>query len=143
MRRIAANYVFPVSSPPVRNGIVVLDEEGRVTEVKDPGDRFREMAALVFYNGILIPSFVFPESGEDPAGMLERLFPAGGRDRQSREEFDGLLHKVTLAEAQRLGLEEHLGSLEKGKRPGVLLITPFDFEKWKPAVGAVVKKIVW
>jgi len=58
MRRIAANYVFPVVSPPVRNGILELEENGRIARVADPGSQMREMRRMEFHNGILVPGFV-------------------------------------------------------------------------------------
>jgi cytosine/adenosine deaminase-related metal-dependent hydrolase len=58
MRRIAANYVFPVVAPPIRNGILELDHEGRIAGVVDPGSRMREMRRMEFHNGILVPGFV-------------------------------------------------------------------------------------
>ena len=149
MRKIAANYVFPVSSPPVRNGIIVLDDQGRIMDLIDPEDRFREMSALVFYNGVLIPSFVFPGTRKenpiseyDLSGWLPKLSSAGDQRKNTRDDFNRLLKKLTLEEAERLGFQGLLGSLEKGKKPGISLISPFDFERWVPAEGAKVKKIV-
>ncbi|HHJ09389.1 MAG TPA: hypothetical protein ENK25_00670 [Bacteroidetes bacterium] len=149
MRKIAANYVFPVSSPPVRNGIVVVNDQGRIMDLIDPGGCFREMAMLVFYNGVLIPSFVFPDTGKDNNisendlfEILAKLTPPGNREKNTQDDFDRLLKKFTLDKAEQLGLQNLSGSLEKGKKPGILLISPFDFERWQPAEGAVVKKIV-
>lgn len=58
MRRIAANYVFPVASPPVKNGILELEEDGRITGIVDPGGNIREMRRMEYHNGILVPGFV-------------------------------------------------------------------------------------
>jgi hypothetical protein len=60
MRKIAANYIMPVSSPPLINGIVVIDDDGRVLEVIDTGGNLRESSKLEFYNGIITPGFVLP-----------------------------------------------------------------------------------
>jgi aminodeoxyfutalosine deaminase len=58
MRRITADYLFPVSSPPVKNGILVLDDEDRVHEIIHPHGDLRESANVEMYNGILLPGFV-------------------------------------------------------------------------------------
>lgn len=58
MRKIAASYIFPVFSPPLKNGILILDENGAILEVVDTKGEFREQAGLEFYNGILVPGFV-------------------------------------------------------------------------------------
>jgi cytosine/adenosine deaminase-related metal-dependent hydrolase len=58
MRRIAANYVFPVSSPPIRNGIVTINDDGVITDITDNGGTLVETQSVEFYNGILVPGFV-------------------------------------------------------------------------------------
>ena len=60
MRKIAASYIMPLSSPPLRNGMVILDDAGRILEVVDTGGRLKESSHLEFYNGIIIPGFVLP-----------------------------------------------------------------------------------
>ena len=56
--KVSAHYVFPVCRPPVRHGIVVMDEEGVILEVPDPGEEIREIARTVFFNGVLVPGFI-------------------------------------------------------------------------------------
>ncbi|MEE4198415.1 MAG: amidohydrolase family protein [Bacteroidales bacterium] len=58
MRRIAANYIFPVTSGPLKNGIVELDEQGTILAVIDTKGELSESRNLEFYNGILVPGFV-------------------------------------------------------------------------------------
>ena len=55
-----AAYLYPISAPPIKNGIVGLDESGRVVEVLDPAaPTFTAPAAApVRHDGILIPGFV-------------------------------------------------------------------------------------
>ncbi|MFN8206741.1 MAG: amidohydrolase family protein [Bacteroidales bacterium] len=57
-RRIAADWVFPVSSPPMRRGILELDEQGRILGLQDTGGVMHDSAGLEYYNGILIPGFI-------------------------------------------------------------------------------------
>ena len=58
MLRIAASIVFPVGSPPRRNGLVVVDSDGRVVSVSSGSATFDEMAGTCYYSGILVPGFV-------------------------------------------------------------------------------------
>jgi cytosine/adenosine deaminase-related metal-dependent hydrolase len=58
MRKISANYIFPGTSPPLKNGIIVLDDSGEILEIQDTGGTLREIAKLEFYNGIIVPGFV-------------------------------------------------------------------------------------
>ena len=54
MRRIAANYIFPVTSAPIHDGFVEFDDNGTVTAV---GKLDSETSGTEFYNGIIVPGF--------------------------------------------------------------------------------------
>ncbi len=58
MRKISANYIFTGSSSPLKNGIISLDDSGKILDIKDTGGNLRETAKLAFYNGIIVPGFV-------------------------------------------------------------------------------------
>jgi hypothetical protein len=55
MRKIASSLVYPVSSPPLRNAIVEIDDDGVIMAVDPGGQSFREKAGVEFYSGILLP----------------------------------------------------------------------------------------
>jgi len=59
MKKFAANYLVSDTGKFLKNGIVVATEEGEAVEFIDPGDDLREIAQLIFYNGILITNFRF------------------------------------------------------------------------------------
>jgi len=56
MRRLSANYIFPVDKPPIKNGIIEVEENGTIINVIDTQNK--ETAGTEFYNGILVPGFV-------------------------------------------------------------------------------------
>ena len=58
IRFLSAHYVYPVSSPPLKNGIVCVDDDGCIVDVIDTGGKLEEHEKLEFYNGILVPGFV-------------------------------------------------------------------------------------
>ncbi len=58
MRRIAANYIFPVSKPALKNGIVEVDDTGRIVRLIDTKGDLKESGKLEFYNGVIIPGFI-------------------------------------------------------------------------------------
>jgi aminodeoxyfutalosine deaminase len=58
MRKIAANYVFPVSQKPLKNGIIVIDDKGVIIDLIDTHGNLPEIENLEFYNGILVPGFI-------------------------------------------------------------------------------------
>ena len=58
MRYLSAHYVFPISSPPLKNGIICVGDDGSIIDVIDTGGKLEEREKLEFYNGILVPGFV-------------------------------------------------------------------------------------
>ena len=58
MRRFAANYIFPIDKPPLKNGIVELDDDERIIRIIDTRGDLRESRNLEFYNGVIVPGFV-------------------------------------------------------------------------------------
>jgi len=58
MRYLSAHYVFPISSPPLRNGIVCVNNDGCIVDVIHTGGKLKEREKLEFYDGILVPGFV-------------------------------------------------------------------------------------
>jgi len=57
-RLLSANYIFPVSSEPLKNGIIEIDDGGIILNVIDTHGQLKESANIEFYNGILVPGFV-------------------------------------------------------------------------------------
>nr|WP_320117644.1 amidohydrolase family protein [uncultured Marinifilum sp.] len=58
MRKITANYIFPLVSKPLKNGIIVLDNTNRIVEIIDTKGKIQEIQDLEFYGGIIVPGFV-------------------------------------------------------------------------------------
>ena len=58
MRKIAATYLFPVTSPPIKYGIVSLDDNNVIVDIKDNGGAMIEEEGCEYYSGVLIPGLV-------------------------------------------------------------------------------------
>ncbi len=56
MRKISANYIFTGDTTPIRNGIIVLDDDGVVLDILESMNN--EQHSLEYYNGIIVPGFV-------------------------------------------------------------------------------------
>jgi cytosine/adenosine deaminase-related metal-dependent hydrolase len=57
-RRISAGYVFTLLGKPLKNGIVVTDEQGVVVDVIDTKGNLTETEGVEHYSGILCPGFI-------------------------------------------------------------------------------------
>lgn len=56
---LSASYVYPVSSDPLRNGVVALDDEGNILAVMTEAEaEKRGITDITFYEGLLVPGFV-------------------------------------------------------------------------------------
>ena len=86
MPRIAASLVYPVSSPPVKNAVVTIDQDGVIVSVEGNSARFRERAGVEFYSGILIPGMIDVFCGErESSWLITRGVRAAGRTGVPRE----------------------------------------------------------
>ena len=57
-RKLAAHYIIPGNGKAIKNGIVTIDEYGKVLEISQSNQNLQEISGLEFYSGILIPGFV-------------------------------------------------------------------------------------
>ena len=88
MRKIAANYIFTLRGKPLKNGIIVLNDDNVVTEIIDTGGRLRDGEKIEFYNGILVPGFVNCHSHLELSFMKGRIASGVGIDGF----IDGMVH---------------------------------------------------
>lgn len=55
---MAATYIFPGTGEAVKNGVLVLEDDGTVMDILEKKDNFREEAGVEYYSGALVPGFV-------------------------------------------------------------------------------------
>ena len=60
MRKLSANLILPVTSPPLKNGIITLDENGKILDLTDTEGNLKEEAGLEFHAGVIVPGFIIP-----------------------------------------------------------------------------------
>lgn len=224
MRKIAATYVFPCNQPPIKNGIIHLDDAGIIREIVGTKGIIQEEAGLEYYSGILTPGFVVTQIQAELSAVKERQMWFSGiavagnklkhflssstkhkihyhhfqdseslntlkktnailelntqnlaeeisklkilKERNTRVIFSlkeatsilpGLIDiqqqfpEITLQElitwstingAKTLGIDKTFGSLEKGKQPGINLITGVDFKQMKLTSNSKIKRLV-
>ena len=56
MRKISADYIFPVSKKPIQNGVVVLDDNGKILSVDSREEH--DESSLEIYKGVIIPGLI-------------------------------------------------------------------------------------
>ena len=55
---VSADYVFTGKGSPIKDGIVILDDEGKVLELIDPSIDLKPDGKILSYKGIICPGFV-------------------------------------------------------------------------------------
>lgn len=58
MRHFTANYILPVSGPPIKDGIVSVDGEGEIVGIYDHQSAGLITEPLEQYEGIIVPGFI-------------------------------------------------------------------------------------
>ena len=135
MRKIAATYIFPCNGKPLKNGILVCENDGTVIEIIDTSGNLNEQAELEFYSGILVPSFVNVHFSLSKSNRQRLILAEMLELQQSSPE-------LTLEELLKLKTDDWVGGFEKGKKSGVSLISGIDFKNMKLTVNSRIKRLI-
>ncbi|MBP6184815.1 MAG: amidohydrolase family protein [Saprospiraceae bacterium] len=56
VRKISADWIFPVAAPPIRNGVILVDAKGTILGIDQLAHH--EPSTLEAYSGVLVPGFI-------------------------------------------------------------------------------------
>lgn len=56
MRKITADFIYPVASSKIEKGVIILDHQGKIIDITSRD--LHDSATLEQYNGIIVPGFV-------------------------------------------------------------------------------------
>ncbi|MEZ4962164.1 MAG: amidohydrolase family protein [Saprospiraceae bacterium] len=56
MQKLTANYIFPISSEPVKEGVVVIDDNGKILSIDRRENH--DPASLKTCDGVIVPGFI-------------------------------------------------------------------------------------
>lgn len=157
MRKISATYIFPGNKPPLKNGILICDDDGKILKLTDTGGQLTEQAGLEYYSGILMPGFINANHHAEPPPsivgrgtnrlaqkqQLSTLSEMIALQQNSPElSLEELIKRATINAARALQIDDCFGSFEPGKRPGINLITGADLKNLKLTAQSKLKKLV-
>lgn len=104
MRKITADYIFPVASEPLKNGVVVLDVSGKILALDRRENH--DSASLEVHRGAIVPGFVNAHCHLELSHM-KGVAPTG----------TGLLPFLkTVVNFRDITQEKILDAIEKGDR---------------------------
>jgi cytosine/adenosine deaminase-related metal-dependent hydrolase len=78
MRKITADFIFPISSPPLKNGVLLLEDDGCIVGVFE--EAAFENTTLEVYKGIVCPGFVNTHCHLELSHLEGKLLPHQGLD---------------------------------------------------------------
>ena len=102
MRKISADLVCPVAAPPVAEGVVIVDEAGKILAIESR--RQHDPATLEMHKGVLTPGFINTHCHLELSHMKGRA-----------DTGTGLLPFLqTVVNFREIPMEEILDAIEKG-----------------------------
>ncbi|CAH1001998.1 Adenosine deaminase [Neolewinella maritima] len=108
MPHFTADYVYPIASPPIRNGIVEVDEGGTILSVTDPiGPEFTAPAVPPQrVDGILIPGFI-------NAHCHLELSHLRGKSATGKTLLPFLVDVITLRESTQQAIDQAIAEQDR------------------------------
>jgi aminodeoxyfutalosine deaminase len=95
MRKLSADHVFPVASAPIKNGVVVVENDGTIAEVRSPQPGEKDIEA---YRGIICPGFINSHCHLELSHLRGKIVQAAGMTGFIRD----LLSKRALAAPEEM-----------------------------------------
>ena len=78
MKSFKADYVYPVCADPVKNGIVTVDDHGKIISVTNNNTSPPAGSHLETLNGIIVPGFVNTHCHTELSHLKDKIVPGGG-----------------------------------------------------------------
>ena len=58
MQKISADYIFTGNATPIKNGVVILHEDGSIIAIVNPNENPISLDDVQKFNGIICPGFI-------------------------------------------------------------------------------------
>jgi cytosine/adenosine deaminase-related metal-dependent hydrolase len=75
MQQISADYIFPVFGKPIKNGIITLDNEGKILALSENTPIKKE---ITYHSGIIVPGFINTHTHMELSGLRNKVPPQTG-----------------------------------------------------------------
>ncbi|GEM_PF-5812423 len=167
MRKVSAHYYLKPGGTFGKHPIIVLNDDGRIENIREQKEGFREEAGLAYYPGIIIPGFVASIDRQSENADVERIALVNGVLRIKRgikslstEEyinpwtsicnlvneqagFTNLSHYLMkhTAKAAHIAGEAEWGVIGDGAKPGLLVIQNIDLRDFSLTAKTALKII--
>ncbi|QEK52184.1 amidohydrolase family protein [Pedobacter aquae] len=76
MRKFTADYIFTLESEPLKNGLIVTDNEGKILAVNDSFDE--KDKEIEHFNGAIVPGFINAHCHLELSHLKDKIEPGNG-----------------------------------------------------------------
>jgi cytosine/adenosine deaminase-related metal-dependent hydrolase len=78
MKSFKADYVFPVCADPIKNGVVTVDDSGKILSVTESSDHSSQNTQIQQLSGIICPGFINTHCHTELSHLKDKIKPGGG-----------------------------------------------------------------
>jgi cytosine/adenosine deaminase-related metal-dependent hydrolase len=143
MKSFSAQYVITNTGRPLKRAVITTEDDGTIISIEDTAGTLTEKRSTEFYNGIIIPGFVNSHCHPELSQLISILEELKTLQMSLPEiPIEDLVSWATINGAKALGEQELLGSIEPGKKPGLLLIENVDLQSMKLLPESFVRRLI-
>lgn len=127
MRKLAATYIFLFDTPPLKNSILILEDDGTILKIIDTRGKLDEQAGMEHYSGMLVPGIINKDNFE--AYKKKQLL-------NPDLEFSELVRPETNGHPEKQNC-----TFRVGNKPGIYLISGMDLVNLKLLPSSKIKQL--
>jgi cytosine/adenosine deaminase-related metal-dependent hydrolase len=143
MKNLTAQYIITNTGRPLKRAVITTDDDGTIINIEDTAGSLTEKHSTEFYNGIIVPGFVNSHSHLELSNMISILEELKTLQMNWPDiPIEVLVSWATINGAKALGEQDVYGSIEPGKKPGLLLIENVDLQNMRLLPGSTVRRLI-
>ena len=58
MKKVSADYIFPISKTPINKGVLIVENDGKIIDLIDPNNLDYSLQDVQIFDGIICPGFI-------------------------------------------------------------------------------------
>lgn len=78
MKSFIADYVYPVCADPIKNGIVTVDDAGKIISVSDSQNLDLQHTSIERLSGVIVPGFINTHCHTELSHLKDKIAPGDG-----------------------------------------------------------------
>ena len=143
MKSLSAQYVITNTGRPLKRAVITTEDDGTIISIEDTTGDLREKRSTEFYNGIIVPGFVNSHCHPELSHLISILEELKTLQLNFPDiPVEDLVSRATINGAKAPGGQDRFGSIEPGKKPGLLLIENVDLQSMRLLPESTVRRLI-